>query len=133
MAGSDQADCIIDINACGYLHGLAEVNGADGRTGERHISQCAMWVDKAHEADGQPSKGIFVPNQHRNAEYPGSTMDRLRFESSELEYVKMRDVCIIPSCALFEAVKKALDGAALDRAEIAARIAGTRGVLERVF
>ena len=133
MAGADQADCIIDVNAGGYLHGLVEVKGADGRTGERHISQCVKWVDKAHEADGQPSKGIFVPNQHRSAEYPGSTKDRLRFEEKELEYAKMRDVCIIPSCALFEAAKRALDGEAPDRTKIAEKIAATKGVLERVF
>ena len=133
MAGADQADCIIDINAGGYLHGLVEVKGADGRTGERHIAQCAKWVDKAHEADGKPSKGIFVSNQHRSAEYPGSTKDRLWFEEKELEYAKMRDICIIPSCVLFEAVKRALDEEAPVRAEMAARIAGTGGVLERVF
>ena len=133
MAGADQADCIIDINAGGYLHGLVEVKGADGRTGERHIAQCARRVDKAHEADGKPSKGIFVPNQHRSAEYPGSTKDRLWFEEKELEYAKMRDICIIPSCILFEAVKRALDEEAPVRAEMAARIAGTGGVLERVF
>ena len=135
---SDQADCIFDIGAGGYLHGLVEVKGADGRTRMRHIVRCAKWVDKAHEADGRLSKGIFVPNQHRSAEYPASTMDRLRFEPNELEYARMKDTCIIPSCVLFEAVKKALDGEALDGealdgAEIAARIAGTRGVLERVF
>ena len=133
MGGSDQADCIIDINAGGYLHGLVEVKGADGRTGERHISQCVKWVDKAHEADGQPSKGIFVPNQHRSAEYPGSTKDRLWFEQKEIEYAKMRDVCIIPSCALFEAAKRALGGETPNREEIAARIAGAKGVLESVF
>ena len=133
MGGPDQADCIIDINTGGYLHGLVEVKGADGRTGERHISQCVKWVDKAHEADGKLSKGIFVPNQHRSAEYPGSTKDRLWFEQKEIEYAKMRDVCIIPSCALFEAVKKTLDGEAPDRTKIAEKIAGTKGVLERVF
>ena len=127
MAGADQADCIIDINVCGYMHGLVEVKGADGRTGERHIAQCAKWVDRAHEADGKPSKGIFVPNQHRSAEYPGSTKDRLWFEEKELEYAKMRDICIIPSCALFEAVKRALDEEAPVRAEMVARIAGHRG------
>ena len=133
MGKSDQADCAIDINTGGYLYGLVEAKGADGRTGERHISQCAKWVDKAREADGRPSKGIFVPNQHRRAEYPGSVEDRLWFEKKEIDYAKMRDICIIPSCALFEAAKKALDGEAPDRAEIAARIAGTKGMLECVF
>ena len=48
MGKSDQADCIINISTGGYLHGLVEAKGSDGRTGERYISQCAKWVDKAH-------------------------------------------------------------------------------------
>ena len=133
MGGPDRADCVIDINAGGYLHGLVEAKGSDGRTGERHIAQCVKWVDKAHEADGNASKWIFVPNQHRSSEYPESREDRLWFEEKEIEYAEMRDVCNIPSCVLVEAVKKALDGEAPDRAETAEKIAGTKGVLKIVF
>ena len=133
LGGPDQADCIIDIYTAGYLHGLVEVEGADGRTGKRHISRCVKWVDKKHGLDGRMSKGIFVPNQHRNAEYPGSIKDRLWFEAKEVEYAEMKNVCIIPSCVLFEAARKAIDKKAPDRAVMEAKIARTRGVLERVF
>ena len=49
-------------------------------------------------------------------EYPKSQQERLRFEPNELEYAEAKDICIIPSCALFEAAKRALDGEAPDRA-----------------
>ena len=133
MGGPDRADCIIDIYTAGYLHGLVEVKGADGRTEKRHISRCVKWVDKKHGLDGRMSKGIFVPNQHRNAEYPGSIEDRLWFEAKEVEYAKMKNVCIIPSCVLFEAARKAVDKKAPDRAAVEAKIVRTCGVLERVF
>ena len=133
MGKSDQADCIIDVNAGGYQHGLVEVKGADGRTGENDISQCVKWVEKMHSREKGWSKPIFVSNQCRKKDYPASRRDRLWFEKNEIEYAKVRHVCIIPSCVLFEAVEMALDGEAPNRAETAARIASTEGVLERVF
>ena len=133
MGGADQADCVINMDTSEYLHGLVEVKGADGWTGERDIVQCVKWVEKMHGVDGKWSKPIFVPNQCRKKEYDMSWEDRLQFEPNELDYAKTRNVCIVPSCVLFEATRKAVDGEAPDRVEIAARIASTRGVLERVF
>ena len=131
--GADEEDCVVAMDAGGYAHGVVEVKGADGRTRQQDIVQCGKWVDVWYAREGKLPKGVFVPNQHRMKEYPKSEQERLRFEPNELEYAEAKDICIIPSCALFEAAKRALDGAALDGAEIAARIAGTRGVLERVF
>ena len=133
VGGADQADCILDMDTDKYLHGLVEVKGADGRTRERDIVQCGKWVDNKFPIDRKLSKGIFVPNQHRKKEYPESSKERLWFEPNELEYAVTKDVCIIPSCVLFEAVKKAMGGEAPDRAEMVDKIAGARGVLERVF
>ena len=126
-------DCILAMDAGGYAHGVVEVKGADGRTRQQDIVQCGKWVDVWYAREGELPKGVFVPNQHRMKEYPKSEQERLRFEPNELEYAEAKDICIIPSCALFEAAKRALDGVAPDRAEIEARIAGTRGVLDRVF
>ena len=128
-----QTDCVIDMTAGSYQQGLVEVKGSDGRTGELHISQCVKWVDKKHEADGTRAKGILVANQHRSAEYPGSSRDRLWLEDKETEYARMRDICIIPTCVLFESARKVLDGAIPDRDAIEQRIADTKGVLSNVF
>ena len=129
----DQPDCILDMNTDGYLHGLVEVKGADGRTKEADISQCVKWVDKAHAEDGKWSKAIFVPNQHRMREYPESREDRLWFEEKERDYAETKKVCIIPSCVLFEAVGKAIDVKTPDTAEVIKNIASAEGVLESVF
>ena len=131
--GADEEDCVLTMGAGGYARGVVEVKGADGRTRQQDIVQCGKWVDVWYAREGKLPKGVFVPNQHRMKEYPKSEQERLRFEPNELEYAKAKDVCIIPSCVLFEAVKRVLDGVEPDRAEIAARIAGTKGVLERVF
>ena len=132
-ANKADEDCVLAMGTGGYARGVVEVKGADGRTRQQDIVQCGKWVDVWHAREGRLPKGIFVPNQHRKEEYPESRQERLRFEPNELEYAKMKDICIIPSCALFEAAKRALDGEAPDRAEIVARIAGTKGVLGRVF
>lgn len=131
--GADEGDCVLDMGTGGYARGVVEVKGADSRTRQQDIVQCAKWVDVWYAREGKLPKGVFVPNQHRMKEYPKSEQERLRFEPNELEYAKAKDVCIIPSCALFEAAKRVLDGEAPDRTKIAEKIAGTKGVLEGVF
>ena len=131
--GADEEDCVLAMGAGGYARGVVEVKGADARTRQQDIVQCAKWVDVWYAREGKLPKGVFVPNQHRMKEYPKSEQERLRFEPNELEYARAKDVCIIPSCVLFEAVKKTLDGEAPDRTKMAEKIAGTKGVLESVF
>ena len=131
--GADEEDCVLAMGAGGYAHGVVEVKGADGRTRQQDIVQCGKWVDVWYAREGKLPKGVFVPNPHRMKEYPKSRQERLRFEPNELEYAEAKDICIIPSCVLFEAAKRALDGEAPGRAKIAEKIAGAKGVLERVF
>ena len=131
--GADEEDCVLDMDAGGYARGVVEVKGADGRTKQQDIVQCGKWVDVWYAREGKLPKGVFVPNQHRIKEYPKSEQERLQFEPNELEYAKAKDICIIPSCVLFEAAKRALAGEAPDRTKIAEKIAVTKGVLESVF
>lgn len=131
IRGLDREDWVFD---CKYddrfKYGVIEVKGADHRTGQNHITQCNKWVDELYEIDKKISKGIFIPNQYRKKEYPGSTKDRKKFEPNEISYANMKNICIIPSYVFFEAVKKVLDGKAVDRKEIEQRICNTDGVLE---
>lgn len=131
--GPDSPDCIIEIDTDEYQYGLVEVKGANGRTREQDIAQCIKWVDKMHEEGEKWPKPIFVPNQYRWMDYPQSRKNRLKFEQHEIDYARERGVCIIPACVLYDAVKKATDEAAPDKAKVAERIAGTDGVLESVF
>ena len=44
----------------------------------------------------------------------------------------MKSICIIPSCVLFEAVNKALEGKSKSRAEIEKLIVETNGILTEI-
>ena len=127
--GRDAGDLVFDASTNGYQRAIVEVKGADKRTGQRHMVQCNKWVDDLVERSGASVKGVFVANQHRGSEYPRSIEDRGFFEPNELDYAAKKDVCVIPSCDMYEAVKKVLDGAIPDRNAIERKITETRGVL----
>lgn len=129
MRGPDREDWIIDIKSNDYLYGVIEVKGADARTKQGDIVQCSKWVDERFSLDGKASKGVFVPNQHREVDYLKSCELRAKFEPNELKYAKIKDICIIPSYVLFEAVEKTLEGNKPSRKMIVEKITGTRGVL----
>ena len=131
--GRDAADWIFDASTNGCQRVVVEVKGADKRTKHRHIVQCNKWADDLAGRTGESVKGVLVANQYCTSEYPGSIEDRTFFEANELDYALRKDVCIIPSCDLYEAVKKVLDGAAPDRDETERKITGAKGVLRDVL
>ena len=134
LGGADVEDAAFGMGGgTPYSRGVVEAKGADKGIQMQHILQCKKWANQRAVADGTPSKGIFVPNQHRLQPYPESSKARMGIEPNQLEQAEMNDICIIPSCALFEAVRRVLDGKEPDRAEIAAKIAAARGVLEDVL
>ena len=77
-------------------------------------------------------KGIFIPNQFRLEKYPDSQSNRLHFEPNEIDYSEKRDICIIPSCVLFESVKKILNGKSPNRKKIEEQIINTKGILKEI-
>jgi hypothetical protein len=78
------------------------------------------------------AKGVFIPNQHRLSPYPASTNDRLHFEPNELQFAAMRNICIIPSCVLFESVNVALKGIPPTRNMLEKVIVETKGLLTKL-
>ena len=134
MGKADEEDAAFAMDGTRYSRAVVEAKGAGKGAQLRHILQCTMWAAKRAAADGKPSKGIFVPNQYRLEPYPESSKIRTKIEPNQLEEAERNDVCIIPSCVLFEAVDRVLGGGeAPDRASIAARMAATKGVLEDVL
>lgn len=79
------------------------------------------------------TKGIFISNQFIHEKYPDSTDKRKKYEPNELTYSKSREICIIPSCVLFEAIRRILDGKKADRDKIEQRLFNTNGVLEEIL
>ena len=134
MGGADEEDAAFDMGGSStpYSHGVIEVKGTDRGIQLQHILQCNRWTDQHAIASDRPSKGIFVPNQHRLEPYPESSEARMNIEPNQLEQAEMKDICIIPSCTLFEAVRRVLSGKAQDRAKTEVKIAASKGVLKDV-
>lgn len=125
----DKEDGIIEFQTkCDFKYGVIEVEGSDKRTSIEKLDQCNRWVND-HFLLGNEVKGIFVSNQFRLKEYSKSKTERIHYEHNQLKYATTRKLCIIPSCVLFEAVNKALEGKTKPRVEIEKLIAETNGVL----
>ena len=133
MGKADEEDAAFAMDGTGYLRGVVEAKGAGRGLQLQHILQCNRWTDRRAIADGGLSKGIFVPNQHRLEPYPESAEVGMKIEPNHLEQAEMKDICIIPSCALFEAVSRVLGGGAPDRERIGGKIADSKGVLRDVL
>ena len=133
MGDRDEEDASFAMDGTRYSRGVIEAKGAGKGTKMEHILQCSMWAEKRAAAEGRLAKGIFVPNQHRLKPYPGSLEIRTRIEDNHLEHAELKDICIIPSCVLFEAVDRVLSGETPDRAKIADKIADSKGVLGDVL
>lgn len=135
MGNRDEEDASFGMGGGGthYSRCAIEAKGAGKGTKMDHILQCVRWAEQRAEAENSPTKGVFVPNQHRLKPYPDSRGIRTRIEDNQLEHAERKDICIIPSCVLYEAVRRVLDGETPDRAKIAARIAGAKGVLTDVL
>ena len=112
-----------------FEYGIIEVKGVDARTTLGHLTQTNKWTDEYFENNKKVSKAIFVPNQHRSAKYPDSKEKRIHFEPNELEYARMKHVCILPSCVIFEAVHEHLEGKIRTRAEMEKKIAQASGLI----
>ena len=135
MAGADEEDAAFGMGGgTPYSHGVIEVKGAGRGAQMQDINQCNRWTDQRDEGGGgRPSKGILVANQHRLEAYPESSKARMHVEPNQEERAILKDICIIPSCVLFEAVRRVLGGEAPDRATTEAKIAATKGVLKDVL
>lgn len=127
---ADREDWVFDFKyEKQFKYGVIEVKGADNRTKQEHIVQTNKWIDERFAIDEKVSKGIFIPNQHRKKEYSKSKRDRAHFEPNELDYAKMKSICIIPCFVLFEAVKDVLEGKKKHRKDIEKLIATSNSVL----
>jgi len=122
-------DGIFDfLSSADYEHGILEVKGADNRTSLANLTQCNKWVED-YLLDDKKVKGVFIPNQHRLAEYPDSESDRKHFEPNEFEYAETRNICILPSCDLFNAVvEKLKENPAITRENLEKKILNAKGL-----
>lgn len=133
MGKADEEDATFGMDGTRYSRSVVEVKWTYWGIQVLHILQCHGWAARQAAADGRPSKGILVPNQHRLRPYPESSKIRMKIESNQAKQAEVNNVCIIHSCELFKAVSRALGGEEPDRARIARKIADSKGVLKDVF
>jgi len=131
IRNDNDEDWVIDFTTVdGVDHGIIEVKGRNEKTTQGDIVQCNKWVDDYHlMKPPKNTKGIFISNQFRLKSYPESKDERTKFEPNELSYANGREICIIPTFVLFEAVNKALSGKKKTREEIEKLIYETNGIL----
>ncbi|MCH7647726.1 MAG: hypothetical protein IIA83_03875 [Thaumarchaeota archaeon] len=134
IRNENDEDWVIDLKSIkGIDHGIIEVKGRNEKTKHSDIVQCNKWVDDYHLMEPpKNTKGIFISNQFRLESYPASKEKRTKFEPNELQYAKSREICIIPTYVLFEAVNKALDRKQKSRKEIEKLLYETNGVLSKL-
>ena len=120
------------VNSTRYEYGILEIKGADSRTTRGQLTQCSKWADEYFEMNNEVSKPIFVVNQHRSEKYPESVDKRKEFDNKELEYAKMKNICILPTFVLFETVNAYLKGVGKSRAYLEKKLAESSGLLDRL-
>ena len=132
---ANDEDWMINLDSTNdFKFGVLEVKGRGSKTKLADIVQCNKWVDDYLLVEPPiKAKGIFVSNQFRLNEFPASKDDRNRYEPNEREYAKTRNICIIPSHVLFDAVNKVLNGEKPDRKKIEQLILQTNGVLANIL
>ena len=130
--GNECEDWIIDLKSSQEVEfGVMEVKGRKAKTKMADIVQCHKWTEDYLQIEPSvKTKGIFVSNQFRLEKFPESKIERKRFEPNELEYAQKREICIIPTYVLFEAVNQVLEGKLLDRSTVEEKILNANGVLE---
>lgn len=83
--------------------------------------------------EGKKAKGIFVPNQYRLEDIEKSKEKREHFESNELDYARTRDICILPSHEIFNAVvEKMKNNLNITRENIERKISEAKGLCKLV-
>lgn len=130
----DKEDWVFEFHTLSsYKYGVIEVKGADTKTGLGDLRQCDNWATDYLQGYNAKAKGVFIPNQYRREEYPDYRTNRLRFEPNEKGYAEQRDICIIPSCVLFEAIINRLSTAKKDRKRIEYMLASSKGLLNKLI
>lgn len=132
IRGEEYEDGIIDFNMLtDYKHAVLEVKGVNKGIAKEDIAQCEGWVTD-YAKIGLNVKGIFVPNQWRLKPYRTSKNERESLEFNLLRYAENREICVIPSSILFEAVNQALAGKMKNRKDLERLIAHTNGIVHSI-
>ena len=130
---SEKEDLLTEIRSTSEI-GVIEVKGHRTKAHMTDIDQCIRWTEEyKSENPSHKAKGILVLNQLRLEPLPESIRKRSNLERNQIQLAELREICVIPTYVLFEAIKKILEGHSPDRAMIERKISGTNGVLKSMF
>ena len=123
-------DWIIDFKQNSkFKHGVFEIKGAEKRTSLADLTQCNKWVED-YLLENTKVKGIFVPNQNRREDVRKRKQE---FAPNEIDYAQKREICILPTEEIFNAVVEKLKGnKRLTREYIEEKITSTNGICKLI-
>lgn len=116
-----------------FKYGVIEVKGSDSRTSEHDLSQTSKWVQDYFGEYKEIVKGIFIPNQYRFEDYTTSRANRLRFEPNEFKFANFNNLCILPSCILFETINQIFKQSKKSRKDFEKAISDSKGLLDKLI
>jgi len=115
-----------------YEYGLIGVSGSEDRISTNNITKCSRWTDQYFEMKKRASKAILIANEFRLEEYPSSIENRKSFDFNELEYARMKDIVILPSYVIFEAVRDYFKDNKKSRAYLEEKIGYGAGLVDHL-
>jgi hypothetical protein len=92
------------------------------------LAQCEGWVTD-YSQKGKHAKGILILNQFNDRLFPQSRNLRVTMENKLEDYARRREICVLPSCVLFDTINEVLAGKKRSREQIEKSLLQTNGTL----
>jgi len=132
IRGNDKEDWIFNFKSLtNRMYGVIEVKGVKKEISKEDIQQCEGWITDYINSN-KNAKGILIANQFRLSSYIDTKNSRLRIEHNLNDYATSRNICIKPSCLLFETVNSLMKGRIRSRDDIEKILIDSNGVLENL-
>jgi len=127
--GKEYEDWIFTFKSLHYSKlGVIEVKGRKHMVQKVDLAQCEGWVTD-YSQKGKHAKGILILNQFNDRLFPQSRNLRVTMENKLEDYARRREICVLPSCVLFDTINEVLAGKKRSREQIEKSLLQTNGTL----
>jgi hypothetical protein len=127
--GVEKEDWVFEFNSVKVqILGIIEIKGVKKQISKDDIQQCEGWVTDYIKAN-KNAKGILIANQFRLESYSESKDARFKIEHDLNEYAVSRNICILPSCLLFEWINALMKGDTISRNQVESMLLSSSGML----
>jgi hypothetical protein len=128
IRGKEFEDWIFNFKGQNHIVGVVEVKGLKHMVQKKDLAQCEGWVTD-YTREGKNAKGVLILNQFKDHPFPQSRNMRVTIENRLENYARTREICVLPSCVLFDLVQQSLGGRKITREQIEKVILRTNGTL----